>query len=51
MTNRERLGSWHGGKGDRDRGTKKKKYNEGYERIFGNKKEKRKEKCQQQKNK
>lgn len=50
MTTRERLGAWHGGKGDRDRTTDRKKYEDNFEKIFGKRRKKEKE-CQQQKNK
>ena len=32
--------SWHGGKGDRPRSMNRKKWNEGYDRVFGKKRTK-----------
>lgn len=41
MTTRERLGGWHGGKGDRDRTADRKKYEDNFEKIFGKRRKKR----------
>ncbi len=46
MTTRERLGGWHGGKGDRDRTANRNKYDENFEKIFGKRKKKKEKECQ-----
>jgi|TARA_B100000497_G_C7345168_1_gene226151 hypothetical protein len=51
MTTRERLGGWHGGKGDRDRVSNKDKFNENFDKIFGEKKKKKDKECKEKKQK